>query len=73
MGRLTLLAIASLVIFASCKKNQTGEFTCTCTDGATVLETKFIKDSNFEEANWECKNLRVKYSVRPGATCGLYD
>lgn len=72
MGRLLTLLTIIVVLFSSCAKTATGEFTCTCTVGATVLEEKTMKNTNFNEANWECKNLRVKYTNYPGATCGIY-
>lgn len=72
MGRILTLLSITVILFSSCAKNATGEFKCTCTSGPDVLEEKLIKNSNFSEANWECKNLRVKYANYAGATCGIY-
>ena len=69
---ISILAILSLALFTSCKKN----YTCTCTTvvGTTsTTEKHSIDNATLGEANNTCNNYQTQAnSTLPGGTtCGL--
>lgn len=76
MTRLIVLS-ALLIGLQSCQK--TGNYTCTCTNGSSVVEKADYTNINRNTAQKRCEALQTKYKVTNTSQinnytwCGIYD